>query len=159
MGETKIVKTSCAVCGACCEIDAYVEDGKLVSVEGAKNTPMQEGGMCAKGVAAAQFEYNPERILYPMKRIGEKGEGKFARISWDEAYDMIAEKSSESAKAVWPGSDSILRGISQVVPSGHAPVCQSVWIAEFLHRVQYLFSGGGAGVEVHLRKQDLRTGS
>ena len=83
MGETKIVKTSCAVCGACCEIDAYVEDGKLVSVEGAKNTPMQEGGMCAKGVAAAQFEYNPERILYPMKRIGEKGEGKFARISWD----------------------------------------------------------------------------
>lgn len=91
MGETKIVKTSCAVCGACCEIDAYVEDGKLVSVEGAKNTPMQEGGMCAKGVAAAQFEYNPERILYPMKRIGEKGEGKFARISWDEAYDMIAE--------------------------------------------------------------------
>ena len=65
--------------GPAVKIDAYVEDGKLVSVEGAKNTPMQEGGMCAKGVAAAQFEYNPERILYPMKRIGEKGEGKFAR--------------------------------------------------------------------------------
>ncbi len=91
MSETKIVKTSCAVCGACCEIDAYVENGRLVSVEGGKNTKMQQGGMCAKGAAAAQFEYNQERILYPMKRIGEKGEGKFARISWDEAYDIIAE--------------------------------------------------------------------
>ena len=91
MSETKIVKTSCAVCGACCEIDAYVENGRLVSVEGGKNTKMQQGGMCAKGAAAAQFEYNQERILYPMKRIGEKGEGKFARISWDEALFFIDE--------------------------------------------------------------------
>lgn len=91
MSEFNIVKTSCAVCGSCCEVDACVRNGKLVSVEGAKNTPEQSGEMCAKGVAAPQFVYNKERVLYPLKRAGDKGEGKFARISWNEAYDMIAE--------------------------------------------------------------------
>lgn len=88
---TKIIKTTCSTCGPCCEVDAYVKDGKLIGVEGARNTPMQTGGLCAKGVAAAQYVYNKDRILYPMKRIGEKGEGRFERISWDEAYDMIAD--------------------------------------------------------------------
>ena len=64
MAQLKKVPTACAVCGSCCEVEACVEDGRLVSIEGAK---------CAKGVAGAQFEYNPERILYPMKRTGEKG--------------------------------------------------------------------------------------
>lgn len=91
MGDTKIVKTTCSTCGSCCEVDAYVRDGKLMSVEGARNTPLQSGGMCAKGVAATQYVYNKERIQYPMKRVGKKGEGRFERISWDEAYEMIAE--------------------------------------------------------------------
>ena len=79
---TKIIKTTCSTCGPCCEVDAYVKDGKLIGVEGARNTPMQTGGLCAKGVAAAQYVYNKDRILYPMKRIGEKGEGRFECISW-----------------------------------------------------------------------------
>ena len=91
MSETKIVKTSCSTCGPCCQVDAYVRDGKLISVEGSRNTPQQSGSLCAKGAAALQYVYNKERILYPMKRIGKKGEGKFERITWDEAYGMIAE--------------------------------------------------------------------
>ena len=91
MSKTRIVKTTCSICGPCCEVDAYVEDGKLAGVEGARNTPAQSGGLCAKGAAALQYVYNKERILYPMRRAGEKGEGKFERISWDEAYEMIAE--------------------------------------------------------------------
>ena len=91
MSKTRIVKTTCSTCGPCCEVDAYVEGGKLVGVEGARNTPAQSGGLCAKGAAALQYFYNKERILYPMRRAGEKGEGKFERISWDEAYEMIAE--------------------------------------------------------------------
>lgn len=92
MSETKIIKTTCSTCGPCCEVDAYVKDGRLVAVEGARNTPMQSGGLCAKGVAAAQYVYNKERILYPMKQTGRKGEGRFERISWDEAYDLIADR-------------------------------------------------------------------
>ena len=89
MSKTRIVKTTCSICGPCCEVDAYVEDGKLAGVEGARNTPAQSGGLCAKGAAALQYVYNKERILYPMRRAGEKGEGKFERISWDEAYDCL----------------------------------------------------------------------
>lgn len=92
MSEARIVKTTCAVCGSCCEVDAYVENGKMISVEGARNMPGQKGGMCAKGAAGAQFLYNQERVLYPMKRTGERGSGNFERISWDEALDMIAER-------------------------------------------------------------------
>lgn len=91
MSETKVVKTSCSTCGPCCQVDAYVRDGKLISVEGSRNTPQQSGSLCAKGAAALQYVYNKERILYPMKRIGKKGEGKFERITWEEAYDMIVE--------------------------------------------------------------------
>ena len=85
MSKTRIVKTTCSTCGPRCEVDAYVEGGKLVGVEGARNTPAQSGGLCAKGAAALQYVYNKERILYPMRRAGEKGEGKFERISWDES--------------------------------------------------------------------------
>lgn len=92
MSKTTIVKTSCAICGPRCQADAYVEDGKLVSVEGSRQADEREGRLCAKGMAARQYLYNEERILYPMKRTGKKGEGKFERITWDEAYDMIAEK-------------------------------------------------------------------
>ena len=91
MSETKVVKTSCSTCGPCCQVDAYVRDGKLISVEGSRNTPQQSGSLRAKGAAALQYVYNKERILYPMKRIGKKGEGKFERITWEEAYDMIVE--------------------------------------------------------------------
>ena len=104
MSEMKVVKTSCSTCGSCCEVDTYVEDGKLVSVEGARNTPMQSGGMCAKGAAAKQYVYNKDRILYPMKRVGKKGEGKFERISWEEAYEIIAENLLRIRKESGPES-------------------------------------------------------
>lgn len=72
-------------------MDVYVKDGKAVSVEGRKDSPTQSGGLCAKGAASRQYLYNKERILYPMKRAGKKGSGKFERISWEEAYQMIAD--------------------------------------------------------------------
>lgn len=91
MSKRRIVKTTCGICGPCCPVDAHVQEGKLVSVEGSKEGAAQSGSLCAKGLAAKQYVYNKERILYPMKRIGKKGEGRFERISWEEAYDMIAE--------------------------------------------------------------------
>ncbi|MGO5052540.1 molybdopterin-containing oxidoreductase family protein [Lachnospiraceae bacterium LCP25S3_G4] len=91
-GKVTVKKTACSICGPCCPIDAYVKDGKIISVEGSKSHPGQKGCLCSKGAASKQYVYNKERILYPMKRIGPKNQGAFARISWDEAYEMIAEK-------------------------------------------------------------------
>ena len=91
MNQRVIKKVRCNICSAGCPIDAYVEEGTLVSVEGSRDLPGQSGGLCSKGAASRQYVYNKDRILYPMKRIGKKGSGEFERISWDEAYRMIAE--------------------------------------------------------------------
>lgn len=91
-GKKQVKKAVCGICASGCPMDVYVEDGKIISVEGSKNLPGQSGGLCAKGAAARQYIYNQERLLYPMKQVGEKGHGKFARISWEEAYQTIAEK-------------------------------------------------------------------
>lgn len=75
MDKTEVKKVYCGICSPCCPIDAYVKEGKIVSVEG------HNGGLCAKGAASKQYVYNKDRILYPMKRVGEKGSGKFERIT------------------------------------------------------------------------------
>lgn len=91
-GKKQVKKAVCGICASGCPMDVYVEDGKIISVEGSKDRPGQSGGLCAKGAAARQYIYNQERLLYPMKQVGEKGHGKFVRISWEEAYQTIAEK-------------------------------------------------------------------
>jgi anaerobic selenocysteine-containing dehydrogenase len=90
--DIQIKKTACAICSTCCPVDAFVKDGKMLSVEGSMDAPGCNGTICAKGAAAPQFVYNKERLLYPMKRIGERGSGEFERITWEEAYQMIREK-------------------------------------------------------------------
>ena len=97
--ETGIVvkRGVCSFCSQSCLVDAYVKDGKIIKVEGCKSLPgANRGNLCIKGCALRQAVYNPERLLYPLKRIGRRGEGKFERISWDEALSTVAEKLQES---------------------------------------------------------------
>lgn len=75
MNQRVIKKVRCNICSAGCPIDAYVEEGTLVSVEGSRDLPGQSGGLCSKGAASRQYVYNKDRILYPMKRIGKKEAG------------------------------------------------------------------------------------
>lgn len=90
----EIKKTICSICNpdSHCGIDAYVQNGKLIKVEGTACNPHSGGTLCAKGAAQRQYVYHKDRILYPMKRVGEKGSGKFERITWEEAYATIAAK-------------------------------------------------------------------
>jgi thiosulfate reductase/polysulfide reductase chain A len=79
----------CYQCKAECAILARVEDGRLKEIRG---NPRARGKACVKGMAGVSLEYSPDRLLYPMKRVGERGEGKFERISWDEALSIMADK-------------------------------------------------------------------
>jgi anaerobic selenocysteine-containing dehydrogenase len=72
-----------------CGAEIYVKDGKVIKVEGDRKHPHNQGRLCPKGLAIPQYMYHPDRVLYPLKRVGERGEGKWERISWDEAYDTI----------------------------------------------------------------------
>jgi anaerobic selenocysteine-containing dehydrogenase len=91
------IPTFCAMCGpsAGCGIWAYVKDGRFTGVEGMKESPLNKGRNCAKAHAAPQWVYSPQRLKYPLIRTGRKGEGKFEKVTWDQALDKIAEKLKE----------------------------------------------------------------
>lgn len=79
-------------CRDACSIVAEVVDGKMVAMEGNPKHPLTQGSLCVKGHTYAMHLYNADRIMYPMKRAGKKGEGKWEKISWDQALKEIAAK-------------------------------------------------------------------
>lgn len=91
MATTEIIKSDCILCINSCGIDAYVEDGRLVKVEGMKEHPISEGALCPRGHALPEWIYSKGRLRHPMKKVN----GKWERISWDEALDTTAEKLQE----------------------------------------------------------------
>jgi len=93
-----LVPTTCFNCESGCGLLAYVdkETFEIKKFEGNPVHPGSRGRNCAKGPATHNQIYDPERILYPLKRVGKRGEGKWKRITWDEALDEIAAKMRES---------------------------------------------------------------
>ena len=79
-------------CPDTCAMIYEVEDEKLISVKGNKEHPMTRGTLCVKVKDYEKRHYHPDRLLYPHKRVGKKGEKKFERISWEEAIDTIHSK-------------------------------------------------------------------
>ena len=89
----EVIYTFCAFCAGHCSAKATVEDGKIVKWE--RDT---ESGLPSepcppfKGRASIELPTHPDRLKYPQKRVGARGEGRWERISWDEALDTIAQK-------------------------------------------------------------------
>ena len=95
-----LVPTICFNCESACGLLAYVdkETFEIRKFEGNPVHPGSRGRNCAKGPATHNQIYDPERILYPLKRVGERGEGKWKRVSWEEAMQDIAAKMRASRK-------------------------------------------------------------
>ena len=87
----EIVCSSCRACISNCGVLVHVRNGRVTKIEGDERDPMSKGRVCAKGLAAIQALYNPMRMKYPMKRVGERGTNEWERISWDEAVDTIVD--------------------------------------------------------------------
>ncbi|MEE8483403.1 MAG: molybdopterin-dependent oxidoreductase [Nitrospinota bacterium] len=98
-GDRKKVPFTCLTCNIEDGGIAYVENGKIVKLEGNPQHAGNRGKLCAKGNAGWQHVYDPERILHPLKRVGARGSGKWKRISWDEALDTVAAKYREHMKS------------------------------------------------------------
>ncbi len=103
-----------------CSWEVTVEDGVAVSMRGNKNHPVTRGALCVKVNRYLEQLNAPDRITHPMRRVGRKGEGRFERISWDEALDEIAERLSGiidkyGGEAIWPfhgtGSLGYIQGL------------------------------------------------
>lgn len=90
-----VYRSICRMCHGQCGTLVHLQHGRVVRVEGDPDFPTNKGGMCAKGHTAVSMLYHKDRLNYPLKRVGDRGEGKWQRISWDEAFDLITSKINE----------------------------------------------------------------
>jgi anaerobic selenocysteine-containing dehydrogenase len=91
-GYDRVVQSHCRMCHGGCGVYVFVKDEKIAKIIGDPECPINHGTLCSKGLASTQLVYHPDRLTYPVKRIGPKASGKWERISWDEALDTIAER-------------------------------------------------------------------
>ena len=131
-----VKNTFCDICapGPHCGVSCYVKDGKIIKVEGTDGHPTNHGKLCARGYAARDYVYRKDRIQTPLKRVGEKGEGKFIPISWDEAMDEIAGKLSAIKAECGPHATAFYSGYNK-------------WYRPFLQRLSYAYGSVNYGSE------------
>jgi len=96
--ERKAIPVNCHVCNIQDGAIAYVENERVVKLEGNPEHVSTRGRLCAKGNSGMWYSYDPDRILYPLKRVGARGEGKWKRITWDEALTEVAGKLDAALK-------------------------------------------------------------
>jgi anaerobic selenocysteine-containing dehydrogenase len=83
----------CALdCPDACAMLVQVDNGRAAKLRGDPDHPVTRGFLCGKVARYLDRQYSPDRLLYPQRRVGEKGQGRFQRISWDDALDIIAER-------------------------------------------------------------------
>jgi len=91
-GQADDYASVCRQCPAGCGLLVRVSEGRAKKLEGNPLHPVNRGKLCARGQAALQDHYNPDRIRQPLQREGERGSGRFVPISWDQAFALLAER-------------------------------------------------------------------
>jgi len=136
--ERKAVPITCHVCNIQDGAIAYLEKDRVVKLEGNPEHVSTRGRLCAKGNAGMWYSYDPDRILFPLKRVGARGEGKWKRITWDEALTELAGKLNAALKedpntiAVKKGRDRsggvwgrFMNTLGSATVLNHTSVCES----------------------------------
>lgn len=132
----EVKRSLCAICspGHHCGVDCYVKDGKIIRVEGTKEHPYNHGNLCTKGSGLRNYVYREDRIKTPLRRIGERGEGKFEPISWDEAYQIIAENLNRVKEQYSAHSVAFFSGYCK-------------WYRPIFHRFAHVFGSVNFGTD------------
>jgi len=106
-GPASVIDTACPLdCPDACSLAVTVQRGKVINIDGSTRNPVTGGFICAKVRKFDQVAYGPDRLLYPAVRKGRKGEGKFKRVSWDHALELVASKMRDAKERA--GGASIL---------------------------------------------------
>jgi len=91
-GEVTYEDSTCTLCPGGCGISVRKVGNRAVKIEGKEGHPINDGGLCLLGLSGLQLLYGPTRITAPLKQAGERGEGKWRRISWSEALSTVASR-------------------------------------------------------------------
>ncbi|NUP82064.1 MAG: molybdopterin-dependent oxidoreductase, partial [Nonomuraea sp.] len=122
-GELRVLGACPLDCPDTCSWVVTVEDGRAVKMRGNPDHPYTRGALCVKVNRFLEHTQADDRILYPMRRTGPKGSGRFERITWDEALDEISTRlrgivDEHGGEAIWPylgtGSLGYLQGCEGV---------------------------------------------
>lgn len=89
-GAVSLVPSTCHMCLWKCGIQVAVADGRVHKIYGHPANPASRGKMCARGQAGGMDLYDPDRLKHPLIRVGERGEGKYRKVTWEEALDYAA---------------------------------------------------------------------
>ena len=122
MGADREVFGACPLdCPDTCSWVVTVRDGEAIALRGDRSHPYTRGALCAKVTGLLEYRRSPDRLLHPQRRVGAKGEGRFARITWDEALDEIAARFQDviarhGPQAIWPyygsGGMGMIQGVA-----------------------------------------------
>jgi anaerobic selenocysteine-containing dehydrogenase len=113
MVKNGVVRSTCTICFSGCGILVHLRDGEITKIEGDPDAPLNKGALCAKGLASLEYLHHPDRLKHPLRRIGERGEGKWQRISWDEALSTIASEMNQAKDKYGVESVIFFRGAAK----------------------------------------------
>jgi len=118
-----LVRSTCTHCTAGCGVLVRRQDGRVVSVQGDPDHPGSRGVMCLRGRAAVEYLESPARLRHPLRRVGERGEGRWQEVSWDDALQLVAEGLGRAKATYAAESVAFIRGVAK----GY----QDRWLARF----------------------------
>ena len=149
-----IVRGACHLdCPDACSWEVTVEGGRAVALHGTRDHPFTQGSLCVKVNPYLEHTRAPDRLLYPLRRIGKKGAGDFERITWDEALDEISTRLEEvvathGGEAIWPCYGTGNQGFIQ----GNKGASHRLWnaLGASQHRVTICAVAGAVGTTLAL---------
>ncbi len=106
----KTLRTVCQACHCECGVLVTVERGRALNIQGDPDHPMNRGATCIKGRSYLETQYHPDRLKYPLKRAGPRGEGKWEQVSWEKALTEIAAKLTSLKDSFGPESFASIHG-------------------------------------------------
>ena len=108
-----MLRSTCGLCQIGCGIIVHMDNGRVSKIEGDPDNPLNQGKLCLKGHASLEYLYHPERLQQPLKRLGERGEGKWLPISWEEALDKVANELTKTKDKYGAASVVFIRGAAK----------------------------------------------
>jgi thiosulfate reductase/polysulfide reductase chain A len=106
----EIKKAGCAFCAGNCGVLVHVRDGKVTRIEGNKEHQLTLGNVCERVGYASRWLYHRDQLMHPLKRVGKRGESRWQKIEWEQAFDEIADKLGEIKEKYGPESLVITEG-------------------------------------------------
>ena len=120
----RIVRSACRGCHGVCQVLVHLEGDRVVKVTGDPDSPTSRGYLCPKGSAAPELLYHPDRLTHPLRRVGERGENSWKKVSWEDALSEMADKFTQIKRE--SGAEFVAIGQGTGRP-------HTEWTARFAH--------------------------